>query len=75
MGHVDKSDIPSGYGSKSRMTVRDLTELAGGNSSTLDAMADVLVTAKERADAGKLQRLKPWLYRVNWSDYYRAKVV
>lgn len=74
MGHADKNDIPSGYGSKSRMTVRDLGELANANSSTIEAMSDVLLSAKKRAETGELERLEPWLSRVSWSSYYREKI-
>jgi len=74
MGHADKSDIASGYGSKTRLTVRDLSELVNAKSPVIDAMTAKLLAAKSRADAGDLQTFKPWLSRASWSEFYRNKL-
>jgi len=73
MGHSGKADVASRYGRKRRLTNRDLGELTMITSSVIDEMARLLLNAKERADAGELTVLKPWLTQANWSPYYKTK--
>lgn len=74
MGHKDASDSANRYGSKTHITARDLHKLAEVQSSTIVDMSEILLTAKERADRGELQIVKPWTDRGNWSQYYRQKL-
>lgn len=74
MGHSNKTDIPTRYGSKTRLTSRDLKELTSVQNPTIDQMSEILMNAKDRADRGELEVLRPWLNRASWSDYYRAKM-
>ncbi|WP_156386383.1 hypothetical protein [Rhizobium sp. Leaf391] len=74
MGHSNKSDMPTRYGSKTRLTTRDLKELVSVQNPTIDQMSEILMDAKERADRGELETLRPWLSRASWSDYYRKKM-
>lgn len=73
MGHSTRNDIPAGYGSKKRLSTRDLNEIATTPSPEIQFMTESLLRAKATADAGHLVVVKPWLQRSNWSDYYRTK--
>ncbi|MBO0343897.1 site-specific integrase [Roseibium sp. CAU 1637] len=73
MGHKNKDDIPSRYGSKSRLTTRDLELLTDIRSPVIDKISGPLIAAKALADQGKLKVVKPWLQQTNWSKYYRNK--
>ncbi|MBO9135146.1 hypothetical protein J5289_21750 [Rhizobium sp. B230/85] len=73
MGHSNKSDMPTRYGSKSRLTTRDLKSWVEAQNPTIDKMSDILLAAKERADRGELKIIKPWINRISWSTYYRSK--
>jgi len=73
MGHSGKADVPTRYGRKQRLTTRDLAQLTQISSPMIDAMAKLLLGAKERADSGELTVLNPWLTPANWSDYYKRK--
>ncbi|WP_349365559.1 MAG: hypothetical protein ABL311_11325 [Nitratireductor rhodophyticola] len=75
MGHSRKSDIPARYGGKNRLTTRDLLRFEQAASPALDAITPVLLEAKEKADAGELVVLKPWLQERNWSEYYQEKMI
>ena len=73
MGHSNKSDMSARYGSKTRLTTRDLKEL-GAEDPIIDQMSVILLAAKERAEQGELTVYKPWLNRASWSEYYRQKI-
>lgn len=73
MGHSTKKDVPAGYGSKSRLSARDLEEIANASSPEIEYMAAKLLKAKMAACAGELTTIKPWLNKANWSKYYSAK--
>jgi integrase len=74
MGHSSGKDIAGRYGAKQRLTTRDLKLITEASSSNIDEMAELLLGAKQRADAGQMDLPKPWLLRQNWSDYYKAKI-
>lgn len=74
MGHASRSDMPGRYGSKNRLTTRDLAMIVGARMKEIDDVSNLLLTAKERAERGELSLLKPWLTTANWSTYYRAKL-
>ncbi|PZM07560.1 site-specific integrase [Rhizobium tubonense] len=74
MGHSNKSDMATRYGSKTRLTTRDLKELVSVENPTIDQMSEILMDAKERANRGDLETLRPWVNRASWSDYYRKKM-
>ena len=74
MGHSNKSDMATRYGSKTRLTSRDLKELVSVQNPIIDQMTEILMGAKERADRGDLEVLRPWVNRASWSDYYREKL-
>ena len=73
MGHKDRSDSASRYGSKQRLTSRDLDLLIGVESSTISQMAEILLAAKQRADKHELSIARPWRNRNRWSKYYQDK--
>jgi len=73
-GRTSRSDMPARYGAKQRLTTRDLKQIIGASSPVIDQMTELLMGAKERADAGELQVLKPWLLVQNWSAYYKQKL-
>jgi integrase len=75
MGHAGHNNIPSRYGRKQRLTTRDLAQLTDISSPVIDEMTELLLSAKQRADRGELQELKPWLTTANWSLYYKAKLL
>ncbi|MFK4823578.1 DUF6538 domain-containing protein [Paenochrobactrum sp. BZR 588] len=56
MGHSTKKDIPAGYGSKHRLTTRDLAEITQAASPEVDFMTTKLLAAKNIKNA--------------WSTYY-----
>lgn len=74
MGHSTKKDIPAGYGSKHRLTTRDLTEITQAASPAVDFMTTKLLAAKTAANKGELQIVKSWMNKENWSNYYRNKI-
>ena len=74
MGHKDPSDSAHRYGSKTHLTARDLHHILNVESSTIAQMSEILLQAKERADASKLQVIKPWRDRGNWSSHYRNEL-
>lgn len=74
MGHKGKSDVPSGYGAKNRLTTRDLGELTKQSAPAIEKIMPALLEAKQKADRGDLVTLKPWLQRANWSAFYRAEL-
>ncbi|WP_416064599.1 tyrosine-type recombinase/integrase [Rhizobium sp. ZK1] len=74
MGHVNSKDVPSRYGAKDRLTLRDLKEIHKAQSPVIDMMTEVLMNAKERAERGELTTLKPWLTASNWSEHYRERM-
>ncbi|MBW0369995.1 site-specific integrase [Ensifer adhaerens] len=74
MGHSVKDDVPSRYGSKTRLTVRDLRAIAALNDPTVDAVCDLLLDARSRVDNGELTLLEPWKNRATWSNHYREKM-
>ena len=37
-------------------------------------MSEILLQAKERADEGKLEVIKPWRDPGNWSSHYRNEI-
>lgn len=73
MGHSSGKDIAGRYGAKQRLTTRDLKLITEASSSIIDEMTELLMDAKQRADAGEMDLPKPWLLRQNWSNYYRVK--
>lgn len=73
MGHSIRNDIPAHYGSKKRLSPRDLKELTETSSREIQFMTETLLAAKEKANAGELAIVKPWLQRINWSEFYRQK--
>ncbi|MRN67705.1 hypothetical protein [Brucella sp. 10RB9213] len=73
MGHSIRNDIPAHYGSKKRLSPRDLEEITGSSSREIQFMAETLLAAKAKADAGELTIVKPWLHRSNWSAFYQRK--
>ena len=73
MGHSIRNDIPAHYGSKKRLSPRDLKELTETSSREIQFMTETLLAAKEKADMGELTVVKPWLQRTNWSEFYRYK--
>jgi integrase len=73
MGHSIRNNIPAHYGSKKRLSPRDLKELTETSSREIQFMAETLLAAKAKADAGELTTVKPWLQRTNWSEFYREK--
>jgi integrase len=75
MGHAGHNDVPSRYGRKQRLTNRDLAQLTDISSPVIDEMAELLLSARERANRGELEELKPWLTAANWSPYYKAKLL
>jgi integrase len=74
MGHASRKDMPGRYGQKQRLTTRDLKLLVEASSPIIDDMAELLMGAKLRADAGELDTPKTWLLRQNWSQHYRQKL-
>ncbi|TCQ07666.1 hypothetical protein C8J34_104127 [Rhizobium sp. PP-F2F-G36] len=74
MGHSNKNDMSTRYGSKTRLTTRDLKELAEVRNPTIDQMSEILLAAKMRSDEGELKAFKPWLNRASWSGYYQQKM-
>ncbi|MEN5246158.1 hypothetical protein [Brucella pseudintermedia] len=73
MGHSTRDDIPARYGSKKRLSPRDLEQLTGSTSREIQFMTETLMATKAKADAGELTVVKPWLHRSNWSNFYRRK--
>jgi integrase len=74
MGHKGKTDVPSGYGAKNRLTTRDLGELAKQSAPAIERIMPALLEANRKAESGDLIKLKPWLQRANWSAFYRRKL-
>ncbi|WP_435657810.1 hypothetical protein [Brucella pituitosa] len=73
MGHSIRNDIPAHYGSKKRLSQRDLDEVTGNTSREIEFMMEALLAAKTKADSGELKVVKPWLHKANWSDFYIEK--
>ena len=74
MGHSNNDDMPSRYGSKHRLTTRDLKHLTKLQMPVLDEVAVMLLGAKQKADKGELNALKPWRSTAHWSSHYRTKL-
>ncbi len=75
MGHSSRSDMPARYGSKQRLTTRDLKQIVGATSPVIDEMTELLMGAKHRAERGEMTVLKPWLLPHNWSEHYKEKLL
>lgn len=75
MGHKIKDDTPARYGSKTRLTTRDLALLTDIKSSVIDEISGPLIVAKEKSERGELMVLKPWLQHRNWSQHYQSKLL
>lgn len=60
MGHFNDNEMPSRYGSKHRLTTKDLEHLTNVQMPVLDEVAAMLLGAKQKADKGELNALKPW---------------
>lgn len=75
MGHTNSSDMPGRYGSKRRLTSKDLTQIAEARSPLIEQLSDLLLAAKHKADQGELTVLRPWLQQANWSGYYKEKLL
>jgi hypothetical protein len=75
MGHSSRSDMPARYGSRQRLTTRDLKQIVGATSPVIDEMNGLLMGAKHRLERGEMTVLKPWLLPYNWSEYYKGKLL
>ncbi len=75
MGHSSRSDMPARYGSKQRLTTRDLKQIVGATSPVIDEMTELPMGAKHRLERGEMTVLKPWLLPHNWSEYYNEKLL
>ncbi|WP_274426492.1 site-specific integrase [Chelativorans sp. YIM 93263] len=73
MGHSIKDDMSARYGSKKRLSARDLQQLTGTSSPEIQFMTKALLDAKSKAETGELVVVKPWLVRANWSEFYQGK--
>jgi integrase len=74
LGHSANDDAPAGYGAKGKYSSRDLEELTGIGADVLADLSAILLGAKQRADAGGLTVLRPWLQRARWSPYHRERM-
>ena len=67
--------MPARYRAKQRLTTRDLKQIVQASSPVIDDMTELLLGAKDRAAAGELQVLKPWLLAHTWSPYTRRSCI
>lgn len=74
MGHATHKEAPAIYGAKGKFSSRDLEELSGIGTGLLEELSGILLGAKQRADAGELTVLRPWLQRAQWSRYHREQM-
>jgi len=75
MGHSSGKDTPSRYGSKTRLTTRDLAEITNAQMPELVSVGELLLAARRKADSSEMTLIKPWLLASNWSEHYRTKLL